>query len=72
MAHYRKHEMAPDDNPPVGILLCTEVGAETAEYVSTFVEPGLFVSKYEVQLPPKERISDFLKRENAALAATPV
>ena len=71
MAHYRKHEMAPDDNPPVGILLCTEVGAETAEYVSTFVEPGLFVSKYEVQLPPRERIAAFLKRENAALSATP-
>jgi predicted nuclease of restriction endonuclease-like (RecB) superfamily len=72
MAHYRKHEMAPDDNPPVGILLCTEVGAETAEYVSTFVEPGLFVSKYEVQLPDRRRIADFLKRENAALASVPV
>ncbi|MBQ9345508.1 MAG: DUF1016 family protein [Kiritimatiellae bacterium] len=71
MAHYRKHEMVPDDNPPVGILLCTEVGAETAEYVSTFVEPGLFVSKYEVQLPPRERIAAFLKRENAALALPP-
>ncbi len=71
MAHYRKHEMAPDDNPPVGILLCTEVGAETAEYVSTFVDPGLFVSKYEVRLPPRERIADFLRRENAALATTP-
>ena len=65
MAHYRKHEMQPDDNPPVGILLCTEAGAEMAEYVSTFVDPGLFVAKYEVQLPPKERIAAFLKRENA-------
>lgn len=65
MAHYRKHEMQPEDNPPVGILLCTEAGAEMAEYVSTFVDPGLFVAKYEVQLPPKERIAAFLKRENA-------
>ena len=72
MAHYRKHEMQPDDNPPVGILLCTEAGAEMAEYVSTFVDPGLFVAKYEVQLPPKERIADFLKRENARFAPSAV
>ena len=71
MAHYRKHEMQPDDNPPVGILLCTEVGAEMAEYVNTFVDPGLFISKFAVRLPPREKIADFLRRENAQLAAHP-
>jgi len=32
--YYRKNEMQPDDNPPVGILMCTEVGAETVEYAA--------------------------------------
>ena len=66
MAYYRKHVMQPDDNPPVGILLCTEIGHEMVEYVETFVDPNLFVSKYRLQLPPKEKIVEFLKRENAA------
>ncbi len=64
MAYYRKHVCRADDNPPIGILLCTEVGNEMAEYVSTFVDPSLFLSKYEVELPPKERIEAFLKSEN--------
>lgn len=65
MAYYRKHVCEPDDNPPVGILLCTEVGREMAEYVNTFIDPQLFVSKYQLQLPPKEKIAEFLRRENA-------
>lgn len=67
MAYYRKHVCLADDNPPIGILLCTEVGNEMAEYVNTFVDPSLFLSKYEVELPPKERIEAFLKSENGVL-----
>ena len=58
MAYYRKHMMQPDDNPPVGILLCTAVGDETMEYVNTFIDPKLFVSKYQLQLPEKSQVSD--------------
>ena len=64
MAYYRKHEMQPDDNPPIGILLCTEAGHEMVEYVNTLVSPDLFVSKYQLELPTKEEITAFLKREN--------
>ena len=65
MAYYRKHVCEKADNPPVGILLCTEVGQEMAEYVNTFVEPDLFLTKYQLQLPSKEKIIGFLKQENA-------
>ena len=64
LAYYRKNVCRPDDNLPVGILLCTEAGREMAEYVSTFIDPALFVSKYELELPPKERIVEFLRKEN--------
>ena len=69
LAYYRKNVCRPDDNPPVGILLCTEAGREMAEYVSTFIDPALFVSKYELELPPKERIVEFLCRENKTEAS---
>lgn len=64
LGYYRKHVMQADDNPPVGILLCTEAGQETMEYVNAFIDPKLFVSKYELQLPGKDQVTDFLRREN--------
>jgi len=69
LAYYRKHVMQPDDNPPVGILLCTAVGDETMEYVNTFVDPKLFVSKYQLQLPGKDQVTEFLRKENKVGAA---
>ena len=66
MGYYRKHVMQPDDNPPVGILLCTEVGGETMEYVNAFIDPRLFVSKYQLQLPKRAEMTEFLKKENKA------
>lgn len=66
MAYYRKHMMQPDDNPPVGILLCTEAGRETLEYVNTFIDPKLFVSKFQLQLPSREEVTAFLQKENVS------
>lgn len=62
--YYRLHYMRPDDNPPVGILLCTEYGQEMVQYLAPFVDPQLFVAKYELELPNKQKITDFLMREN--------
>ncbi len=62
--YYREHYMRPDDNPPVGILLCTEYGQEMVQYLSPFVDPQLFVAQYELELPNKQKITEFLMREN--------
>ena len=62
--YYRKHYMQPDDNPPVGLLLCTEYGQEMVEYLTPFTDPQLFVARYELQLPSKEKIRKFLMQEN--------
>lgn len=62
--YYRRHYMQPNDNPPVGLLLCTEYGQEMVEYVTPNIDPNLFVSQYELQLPRKEKIREFLMREN--------
>lgn len=62
--YYRKHYMEPDDNSPIGLLLCTAYGKEMAEYLKPFTDPQLFIAKYELQLPAKEKIQQFLMREN--------
>ncbi len=65
--YYRKHYMQPDDNPPVGLLLCTEYGEEMVEYLAPFTDPQLFIARYELQLPSKEKIKDFLMKENGTI-----
>ena len=62
--YYRRHYMQPDDNPPVGLLLCTEYGQEMVEYVTPNIDPNVFVAQYELQLPSKEKIKEFLMKEN--------
>ena len=62
--YYRCHYMQPDDNPPVGLLLCTEYGQEMVEYVTPNIDPNVFVAQYGLQLPSKEKIKEFLMKEN--------
>lgn len=64
LEYYRRHYMQPEDNPPVGLLLCTEYGQEMVEYVTPNMDPNLFVAQYELQLPSKEKMKEFLMKEN--------
>jgi predicted nuclease of restriction endonuclease-like (RecB) superfamily len=58
---YRKHMMADGDNPPVGILLCTQKDHALVEYALAGMDNHLFVSKYQLELPRKEEIQRFLE-----------
>lgn len=67
LAYYRKNIMLPDDNPPIGILLCSEVGQEMAEYSLLDLDENVFISKYQLNVPSKERMTEFLRKENEGL-----
>lgn len=69
LAYFRKNIMMPDDNPPVGILMCSEVGQEMAEYTLLDLDENVFISKYELSVPSKERMTDFLRKENEGLSS---
>ncbi len=69
MEYYRKRVMTAGDNPPIGILMCTEIGKELAEYIAPFIDERLFLTKYMLQLPSKETLTGFLKKENEGLNA---
>ena len=62
--YYRKNYMQEDDNPPIGLLLCTEYGKEMVEYLTPFINKQVFVAKYELQLPSVEKIRKFIMNEN--------
>ena len=59
--NYYKHEvMQADDNPPIGLLLCTDYGETTVQYATEGLSQNLFVSKYRLQLPSEEEILQYL------------
>ena len=60
---YRKHMMADGDNPPVGLLLCTQKDHALVEYALAAIDNRLFVSKYQLELPSKEDLRRFLEEK---------
>jgi predicted nuclease of restriction endonuclease-like (RecB) superfamily len=68
LAYFRKNIMLSDDNEPIGILLCSEVGQEMAEYTMIGADTNLFLSKYQLELPSTERMTEFLRKANEGLA----
>ncbi len=61
--YYRANMMNDGDNPPVGILLCTEAGQEMVQYTSPGIDENVFVSTYMLHLPNREQILDWLRNE---------
>ncbi|MFN0077325.1 MAG: PDDEXK nuclease domain-containing protein [Prosthecobacter sp.] len=57
---YREHIMAPGDNPPIGLLLCTNKDHALVRYATASVDNKLFVSKYAVELPSQKELEKFL------------
>ena len=60
---YRKNMMIDGDNPPIGLLLCTQKDHALVEYALAGMDNHLFVSKYQLELPSKEAIQRFLEEE---------
>ncbi len=61
--YYKAEIMQADDNPPIGILLCTEKGDTLVRYATAGLDPNIFVQKYMVQLPTEEEIERFISKK---------
>ncbi len=62
--YFKAEVMQPDDNPPVGILLCTEKGDTLVKYATAGLDPNIFVQKYRIELPTEEEIKKFISSSN--------
>ncbi|MBI5409331.1 MAG: DUF1016 family protein [Nitrospirae bacterium] len=60
---YQKNVFTDGDNPPVGILLCTQKDHALVEYALAGMSNQLFVSKYQMQLPGKEEMQRFVEEQ---------
>jgi len=60
---YKKNMMSEGDNPPIGILLCTQHDRTLVEYALAGMDNELFVSKYQLELPKKEEMQRFIEEQ---------
>ncbi len=61
--YYRENVMASGDNPPVGLILCTDRDETRVRYAAAGMDNQLFVSKYQTVLPSEEQIRAFLEND---------
>lgn len=64
---YGRNVRRKDDNPPIGILLCTDHDKSLVEYALAGMDNSLFVSQYQLQLPSKEVLQAQLDAERQRL-----
>ncbi len=58
---------APDDNPTVGIVLCTQKDASVVRYSVLHESEQLFASRYRLVLPSEDELRAELERERKEL-----
>jgi hypothetical protein len=67
---YLKDNVArPDENPPVGILLCADKDNEEVHYATAGLPHSVFVSRYLVALPSEAQLASWLREERATIEA---
>ena len=54
--YYKTEVNEPDDNPPIGIILCADRDKVVAEYALGGLENQIFASKYTYYIPDKEQL----------------
>lgn len=62
---YDELKKAPDDNPTLGIVLCSETDEDIARYSILHGNEQLFASKYKLYLPTEEELREEIETQKA-------
>ena len=67
--YIKDREMIEGENPPVGIILCTEAERSKVfvEYALGGMDNKIFVSKYKLYLPTKKELEEEIRKETQRL-----
>ena len=60
---YDKKKKGSDDNPTIGIILCTETDSDVARYSTLAKNDQMFAAKYKLYLPDKEDLRREIERQ---------
>ncbi|HEY0455293.1 MAG TPA: PDDEXK nuclease domain-containing protein [Verrucomicrobiae bacterium] len=64
---FKAHMMAKGDQPPVGILLCSDKDGAEVEFATAGMDNRLFVSRYLAALPSAKKLRAFLEADRDRL-----
>lgn len=62
---YDELKKAKNDNPTIGILLCTDTDADVARYSILNGNEQLFATKYKTYLPTEEELKAEIETQKA-------
>jgi predicted nuclease of restriction endonuclease-like (RecB) superfamily len=66
--YLKAEEMEEGENPPIGIILCSEKNETHVEYALGGMSNQVFVSRYLLSLPTQEELQAFVQRTRQQLA----
>jgi predicted nuclease of restriction endonuclease-like (RecB) superfamily len=61
--YYQRELTASGENPPIGIVLCTDKSEAVARYTLPEGNKQIFASRYKLYFPSEEELASELKRE---------
>ena len=64
-----EHVAHPEENPPVGILLCAERDAEVVRFATAGAD-DVFVTRYQLELPTAQQLQSWLHEQRARMELT--
>jgi predicted nuclease of restriction endonuclease-like (RecB) superfamily len=65
--YYQREMTEPDENPPIGIVLCTDKSEAVVRYTLPEDNRQIFASRYRLYLPTEEELAAELQREREAI-----
>lgn len=65
--YFEEQIKAPEDNPTIGIVLCSDKNDAMVKYSVLSENDRLFASKYMLYLPTEEELKEELQRERRRL-----
>ena len=65
--YLKAEEMEADENPPIGLVLCSEKNETQVEYALGGLSNQIFVSRYLLHLPTQEELEAFVRRTRKQL-----
>src|SRR3989339_1151249 len=61
--YYKNEISSKSDNPPIGIILCTDKNHTKVEYATAGLDENMFISKYKIVLPSVKELEKFIDEE---------
>jgi AAA+ superfamily predicted ATPase len=65
---YDREVKTNNDNPTIGLILCTDKNEAVVKYVLDDKQRQIFASRYQYELPSEEDLKKELRREMELLA----